>query len=130
MRQELRRGSHFCVAACLCAGPPCAGAVPCRGTVDKGYDPAACGMTARRLIDVIAGGAALLLVAVLLYFCHSLRDNANAPKERLHPVTIVFTDIESSTLLWAECPEVMPDAVATHHHLDPLADGEGTTATS
>ncbi|KAF8293195.1 putative receptor-type adenylate cyclase [Trypanosoma cruzi] len=74
-------------------------------------------MTARRLIDVIAGGAALLLVAVLLYFCHSLRDNANAPKERLHPVTIVFTDIESSTLLWAECPEVMPDAVATHHHL-------------
>ncbi|RNE96049.1 receptor-type adenylate cyclase, partial [Trypanosoma cruzi] len=117
MRQELRRGSHFCVAACPCAGPRCAGAVSCRGTVDKGHDPAACGMTARRLIDVIAGCAALLLAAVLLYFCHSLRDNTNAPKERLHPVTLAFTDVESGTVLWAACPETMPDAVATHHRL-------------
>ncbi|PWV07785.1 putative receptor-type adenylate cyclase [Trypanosoma cruzi] len=84
----------------------------------KYADPAAGGLTARLLIGVIAGcAAALLLVAVLRYFCHSSRDNANAPRERLHPVTLVFTDIESSTALWAACPETMPDAVATHHRL-------------
>ncbi|PBJ68387.1 receptor-type adenylate cyclase [Trypanosoma cruzi cruzi] len=84
----------------------------------KYADPAAGGLTARLLIGVIACcAAALLLVAVLRYFCRGSRDNANAPKERLHPVTLVFTDIESSTALWAACPETMPDAVATHHRL-------------
>ncbi|KAF8295696.1 receptor-type adenylate cyclase [Trypanosoma cruzi] len=84
----------------------------------KYADPAAGGLTARLLIGVFAGcAAALLLVAVLRYFCRSSRDNANAPKERTDPVTLVFTDIESSTALWAACPETMPDAVATHHRL-------------
>ncbi|KAF8291627.1 hypothetical protein TcYC6_0122190 [Trypanosoma cruzi] len=63
---------------------------------------------------------ALLLIALillLLHFCRDSRDNENAPKERTDPVTLVFTDIESSTALWAACPEAMPDAVATHHRL-------------
>ncbi|RNC55919.1 receptor-type adenylate cyclase b, partial [Trypanosoma cruzi] len=84
--------------------------------------PIARGLTARQLIGVIVGSvaAALLLIALillLLHFCRDSRDNANAPKERKDPVTLVFTDIESSTALWAACPEVMPDAVATHHRL-------------
>ncbi|PWV19561.1 putative receptor-type adenylate cyclase [Trypanosoma cruzi] len=85
----------------------------------KYVESAAGGLTARQLIGVIVGGvaAALLFVAVVLYFCRDSRNNANAPKNRIHPVTLVFTDIESSTALWAECPEVMPDAVATHHRL-------------
>ncbi|EKF26204.1 receptor-type adenylate cyclase, putative, partial [Trypanosoma cruzi marinkellei] len=74
----------------------------------KYADPAAGGLTARLLIGVIAGcAAALLLVAVLRHFCRDSRDNANAPKERTDPVTLVFTDIESSTALWAACPETI-----------------------
>ncbi|KEG05151.1 putative receptor-type adenylate cyclase, partial [Trypanosoma grayi] len=60
----------------------------------------------------------LLAVAVGLFgCCRDARDNNNAPKEPTDPVTVVFTDIESSTALWAACPEIMPDAVATHHRL-------------
>ncbi|PBJ69664.1 receptor-type adenylate cyclase [Trypanosoma cruzi cruzi] len=84
--------------------------------------PVARGLTAQQLIGVIVGSvaAALLLIALillLLYFCRDSRDNENAPKERTDPVTLVFTDIESSTAMWAACPEVMPDAVETHHRL-------------
>ncbi|EKG01320.1 receptor-type adenylate cyclase, putative, partial [Trypanosoma cruzi] len=61
----------------------------------KYVEPAAGGLTVRQLIGVIVGGvAALLLVAVVLYFCRDSRNNANAPKNRIHPVTLVFTDIE------------------------------------
>ncbi|KAF5219180.1 hypothetical protein ECC02_007876 [Trypanosoma cruzi] len=84
--------------------------------------PIASGLTARQLTGTIVGSvvAALLLIALillLLHFCRDSRDNANAPKERKDPVTLVFTDIESSTALWAACPEAMPDALATHHRL-------------
>ncbi|EAN97111.1 receptor-type adenylate cyclase, putative [Trypanosoma cruzi] len=84
--------------------------------------PVASGLTARQLTGTIVGSvvAALLLIALillLLHFCRDSRDNANAPKERRDPVTLVFTDIESSTALWAACPEAMPDALATHHRL-------------
>nr|CAA09737.2 adenylyl cyclase [Trypanosoma cruzi] len=84
--------------------------------------PVASGLTARQLTGTIVGSvvAALLLIALillLLHFCRDSRDNANAPKERKDPVTLVFTDIESSTALWAACPEAMPDALATHHRL-------------
>nr|1FX4_A Chain A, RECEPTOR-TYPE ADENYLATE CYCLASE GRESAG 4.3 [Trypanosoma brucei] len=44
-------------------------------------------------------------------------DNDSAPKEPTGPVTLIFTDIESSTALWAAHPDLMPDAVATHHRL-------------
>ncbi|RNE94995.1 adenylate cyclase, partial [Trypanosoma conorhini] len=85
-------------------------------------EPATRGLTEPELIGIIVGSVVggLLLVAVaalLLHFCRGSRDNANAPKEPTDPVTLVFTDIESSTALWAACPELMPDAVATHHRL-------------
>ncbi|RNF21722.1 receptor-type adenylate cyclase, partial [Trypanosoma conorhini] len=84
--------------------------------------PAARGLTEPQLIGTIVGSVVggLLLVgvaALLLRFCRDSRDNANAPKEPTDPVTLVFTDIESSTALWAACSELMPDAVATHHRL-------------
>ncbi|KAH8609265.1 Adenylate and Guanylate cyclase catalytic domain [Trypanosoma vivax] len=61
----------------------------------------------------------LIFIGVLVMQCskRSVRDNRNAPKEPTAPVTLVFTDIESSTALWAACPELMPDAVAAHHRL-------------
>ncbi|ORC86660.1 receptor-type adenylate cyclase, partial [Trypanosoma theileri] len=80
------------------------------------------GLTLQQLIGVIIGAIVLLLLLVgvlVLLLCRrrSARDNGNAPKEPTDPVTLVFTDIESSTALWAACPEIMPDAVATHHRL-------------
>ncbi|KEG05990.1 putative expression site associated gene (ESAG) 4 protein, partial [Trypanosoma grayi] len=52
----------------------------------------------------IAGGSLLCTAAVLIavLYCHNgSRDNNNAPKEPTDPVTLVFTDIENSTALWA-----------------------------
>nr|Q99279.1 RecName: Full=Receptor-type adenylate cyclase GRESAG 4.1; AltName: Full=ATP pyrophosphate-lyase; AltName: Full=Adenylyl cyclase [Trypanosoma brucei brucei]CAA36364.1 putative adenyl/guanylyl cyclase [Trypanosoma brucei] len=45
------------------------------------------------------------------------RNNNRAPKEPTDPVTLIFTDIESSTALWAAHPDLMPDAVAAHHRM-------------
>ncbi|RNF05657.1 receptor-type adenylate cyclase [Trypanosoma rangeli] len=79
-------------------------------------------LTMAQLIGIIVGVMLLLIiiaavVVVVLHFCRDSRNNANAPKEPTDPVTLVFTDIESSTALWSACSEVMPDAVATHHRL-------------
>ncbi|KEG11169.1 receptor-type adenylate cyclase [Trypanosoma grayi] len=85
-------------------------------------EPVVTGLTKAQLIGVIVGSvvgvvALITLFVVLLCCCSDSRDNNNAPKEPTDPVTLVFTDIESSTALWAACPEIMPDAVATHHRL-------------
>ncbi|RNF02102.1 receptor-type adenylate cyclase, partial [Trypanosoma conorhini] len=88
----------------------------------KYVEPVAGGLTTLQLLGIIVGCVAVLLLLlalllVLLYRRRESRKNANAPKEPTDPVTLVFTDIESSTALWAACPELMPDAVATHHRL-------------
>ncbi|CCD18993.1 receptor-type adenylate cyclase GRESAG 4, putative [Trypanosoma vivax Y486] len=62
----------------------------------------------------------MAFVGVLIYaqfFRRDARDNRNAPKALSAPVTLVFTDIESSTGQWAANPQLMPDAIATHHRL-------------
>ncbi|KAH8605844.1 Adenylate and Guanylate cyclase catalytic domain [Trypanosoma vivax] len=62
----------------------------------------------------------MAFVGVLIYaqfFRRDARDNRNAPKALSVPVTLVFTDIESSTAQWAANPQLMPDAIATHHRL-------------
>ncbi|RNE96772.1 receptor-type adenylate cyclase, partial [Trypanosoma conorhini] len=90
---------------------------------DDGVREARCARTdataadQRRLGSVVGGLLLVGVAALLLHFCRDSRDNANAPKEPTDPVTLVFTDIESSTALWAACSELMPDAVATHHRL-------------
>ncbi|KAH8607733.1 Adenylate and Guanylate cyclase catalytic domain [Trypanosoma vivax] len=60
---------------------------------------------------------ALLFALIVLRFRGDARDNRNAPRKPTEPVTLVFTDIESSTALWAACPSLMREAVASHHRL-------------
>jgi class 3 adenylate cyclase len=45
------------------------------------------------------------------------RDNSAAPTDGAKPFAIVFTDIQSSTALWARSPEAMSDAVEQHHEI-------------
>ncbi|CCD14815.1 unnamed protein product [Trypanosoma congolense IL3000] len=75
-----------------------------------------------QLAGVAAGG--LIALAVLVgvsttVYCvlQEGRDNKGAPKELTDPVTLIFTDIESSTALWAAHPELMPDSVIAHHRM-------------
>ncbi|KAK7196155.1 receptor-type adenylate cyclase a-like protein [Novymonas esmeraldas] len=60
--------------------------------------------------------AAVAAAVVFCIFCSGdSRDNRNAPKDANEPVTLMFTDIESSTALWATAPQAMASAVALHH---------------
>ncbi|CCW71393.1 unnamed protein product [Phytomonas sp. Hart1] len=69
-------------------------------------------------IAVGSSVALILLIMLLLWFlCRKSRDNRSAPSNVHLPVTLVFTDIESSTALWATLPQLMPRAVAMHHEL-------------
>lgn len=43
--------------------------------------------------------------------------NQYAPTDPTKPFAVVFTDIESSTALWAEAPLAMSAAVETHHRI-------------
>ena len=45
------------------------------------------------------------------------RNNSRAPKDPQVPVTLVFTDIESSTGLWAAVPDIMARALDFHHFI-------------
>nr|CCC96183.1 unnamed protein product [Trypanosoma congolense IL3000] len=88
----------------------------------KFRDPNEGALTRAQLIGVVVGTifAVLLLLALGIVLCVALRntrDNDSAPKEFTDPVTLIFTDIESSTALWAAHPGMMADAVATHHRL-------------
>ncbi|CBH17551.1 receptor-type adenylate cyclase GRESAG [Trypanosoma brucei gambiense DAL972] len=79
-------------------------------------------LTQGQVIAIAIGSTlvALLLaaLALVLYFTlRNARDNELAPREPTEPVTLVFTDIESSTAQWAGFPELMPDAVASHHKI-------------
>ncbi|CAD2221771.1 hypothetical protein AGDE_09234 [Angomonas deanei] len=80
-------------------------------------------LTTGQIVGIAVGCAAfvLLLIAAIILIvcccCNGSRDNKSAPKKLEEPVTLIFTDIESSTALWAAAPQLMPDAVATHHKL-------------
>merc|ERR1719491_1467007 len=46
------------------------------------------------------------------------RDNTYAPKSAgVNPVAVIFTDIQASTNLWANMPEIMSQAVDDHHDI-------------
>ncbi|CAG9572239.1 receptor-type adenylate cyclase b [Leishmania major strain Friedlin] len=59
----------------------------------------------------------LAVVGLALYCCMDSRNNDAAPKDGDEPVTLLFTDIESSTALWAALPQLMADAIAAHHRV-------------
>ncbi|CBZ25366.1 receptor-type adenylate cyclase a [Leishmania mexicana MHOM/GT/2001/U1103] len=66
----------------------------------------------------VVGGVVLITTCTLiLYCCIDSRDNDAAPKDGDEPVTLVFTDIESSTALWAALPQLMTEAIAAHHRV-------------
>lgn len=74
------------------------------------------------LIIIISGsgGGALILViiiAVIAVSSKKTRDVSMAPKDTNKPFAIAFTDIQSSTNLWARAPSQMGEAVETHHEL-------------
>ena len=66
----------------------------------------------------VGSAAALVLLLYFVWWARSgKRDNTSAPKEASLPVTLMFTDIQSSTSLWARCPDVMGSALDIHHEL-------------
>ena len=69
-------------------------------------------------VGSVAGGLALLaaLIGLTLWLCTG-RSHRHAPKDPSEPFTIIFTDIQSSTSLWAEVPEEMGAALEVHHRL-------------
>ncbi|KAK7199232.1 receptor-type adenylate cyclase [Novymonas esmeraldas] len=84
--------------------------------------PGPSGLTTAQRSGIIAGciigGVALIAaVALILYCCIDSRNNDAAPKDGEEPVTLIFTDIESSTALWAALPQLMADAIAAHHRV-------------
>ncbi|AAZ11590.1 receptor-type adenylate cyclase GRESAG 4, putative [Trypanosoma brucei brucei TREU927] len=79
-------------------------------------------LTQSQIAGIISGCVSALLLFIALggllrITLRNARDNNLAPKEPTDPVTLIFTDIESSTALWAAHPELMPDAVAAHHRM-------------
>ena len=74
-------------------------------------------------VGVIAGIAAGSLVGLVVFISFVVwsrsgtRDNTYAPKDSSVPLTVIFTDIQSSTALWANAPDVMGPALEVHHAL-------------
>eukprot|EP00667_Euglena_gracilis_P003137 EG_transcript_3143 len=68
------------------------------------------------IVGVVSG---VVVFGVLGWWlaCRGRRDNAAAPKNSDEPFCILFTDIQSSTNLWATVPDVMANALHVHHTL-------------
>ena len=79
-------------------------------TADVNPVPIAVGVSVAALVVVMAGFAIFNATA-------KSRDNAAAPKDDSQSFTIVFTDIQSSTSLWARLPATMATAVDDHHDI-------------
>lgn len=70
------------------------------------------------VVASVAGALALFIIVIVSIFCFCTgRSHAHAPKDQSKPFTIIFTDIQSSTNLWAEVPEEMGRALEVHHRL-------------
>ncbi|CUG06523.1 receptor-type adenylate cyclase, putative, partial [Bodo saltans] len=65
------------------------------------------------LVAGVAVPCGVLCVAVAVYAacCYGRRSNGAAPKDAGVPFAMVFTDIQSSTSLWARAPEQMGEAL-------------------
>ena len=83
-----------------------------------GWDqPLAAGDVAVVIVIGIAAAVFTLLVilAIKWYQRRNQRDTSCAPKSP--PVTLIFTDIESSTNLWVSYPQAMGQALIIHNNL-------------
>jgi class 3 adenylate cyclase len=77
-------------------------------------------LTAGAIAGIAVGVSIFALIvcgAIVYTMLFTGRDNRAAPKDSTKPFTIVFTDIQSSTALWARAPNAMSDAIDQHHRL-------------
>ena len=84
------------------------------------YQPlpsAASGLSSGAILGIAIGASigGILLIALVCWSRAGGRNNRHAPKNPDVPVTLIFTDIQSSTGLWAANPDVMARALETHH---------------
>ena len=80
--------------------------------------PAASFFTTGAIVGIAVGSSGLFVGLCIVAVCCSMsllfRNNRDAPKDG-QSVTIVFTDIQSSTQLWARLPQQMAQCVVQHH---------------
>ncbi len=71
------------------------------------------------IIVGVAFGAAAFVSAIIawIYSRQTSRNNRHAPKDPDKAFTLIFTDIQSSTNLWAAAPEAMANVLELHHEL-------------
>ena len=72
------------------------------------------------VIGVVVGVFAVFVAGGLALFCFThrgRRDTSAAPKDASAPFAVAFTDIQASTALWAQIPELMAPALDAHHEL-------------
>ena len=83
--------------------------------------PTGTGLSEAVLIGIIVacviGGIVVLCLTMLNASRKAKRNNRNAPQDPSRPLCIIFTDIQSSTAIWAACPESMAEALDLHHSL-------------
>eukprot|EP00667_Euglena_gracilis_P000310 EG_transcript_310 len=99
------------VAGCRCSaafGGPACDSVPTAAT-----------SATPTIVGAVVGSTCGVALLVLLYWLgrRGRKNHGNAPKDPAKPFCIVFTDIQSSTHLWATAPEVMAVALNVHHLL-------------
>jgi len=68
-------------------------------------------------VDAIGRDFETIVVDFLGFSTSKARDTANAHKDSNKPFTVVFTDIESSSLLWGRDPTQMARCLQLHHDL-------------
>jgi len=73
------------------------------------------------IIGGVTGACGFVVLGIVtlatLLLLKSARNNLAAPKNPNKPFCILFTDIQSSTHLWATAPEEMAQALNAHHAL-------------
>lgn len=92
-------------------------AMPTCGVV---YQPliVATSLNVRLIVAIVVPCGTVLVVLLAYLICfHGKRNNRTAPNEPNVPFAMVFTDIQSSTSLWARAPEIMGPALEQHHEL-------------
>ena len=77
-------------------------------------------LTTAQLVGIIVGvavGSVLIFAFFAILLRSGRRKNSCAPTDPTKPVTVVFTDIQASTAMWAVIPQIMVDALSRHHDI-------------